>query len=78
MGPGCKDEAEPARLLTHEGLARGQDQPVVQEAAMEEQLFVKRARVQVLGMRDRAELKTQPADLPFNTRLHSQSSPVSS
>ena len=52
VGPGCKDEAEPARLLTHEGLARGQDQLVVQEAAMEEQLFLKRARVQVLGRRD--------------------------
>lgn len=44
-----KDEAEPARLLTHEGLAMGQHQLVVQEAAMEEQLLLKCARVQVLG-----------------------------
>lgn len=44
-----KDEAEPARLLTHEGLARAQHQLVVQEAAMEQLLLLICARVEVLG-----------------------------
>lgn len=48
----CKDKAEPARILTHEALARGQYQLFVQEVAMEKQLFLKRAWVQVLSQVD--------------------------